>query len=534
MEAGSQPDAPIRARTAFVDVDPDALEGERIHRFVMGIDDGVREMSDEDIADELNDPFGLLVLRKGVFPTTLKEILDSLDAEVPEGEPLRTQMTFLVGEGSQILFSEETHNLPRGLRLAVTRGIPSEIDVMVSTDASGLSDDFLQVIGWDDQQGVFHYYERKGDKWIWAGNSTHALDPDSRGNGPFDSHVNGGLVMKELKPPWIHWQSQDASVPFETFDPDDPIVSDPLLTENLSGAEVFQFRIVQPGIRRWTDSRFAKTVADDGSVGQARALMEQLFVTTTVNLVSTPVRSKVVTPDQPLTLPASFFYDVDTLSGPPLKLPAPPSGSPAISGARYLAALENFEYALVDESSDFSQAGDTFFAFLVPERAFEDIDVVRKCFQVGLLSDRFIASALMVDFPNPVFSEKRASLLRHVPETVTAPETLEAKVVEAIEAAAGDAPGGAEEGFLAAWRLEAGWRAEVEDRLEAFFAALAARLDTDEGVDDLMRLAESRRNRVRPLDLAESRRLLFATTNIGSDSPELEMLPDATVREKSA
>jgi hypothetical protein len=526
MEATPTPEAPLRARTAFGDtVSATELEPEQIHRFILGIDDKPRPMTEEEIGDELNDPFAVLLLRRGVFPTTLAEITAGIDSAIGKEGPLSTEMRFLVGEGSQIPLSEETAKLPRGLRLAVTRGPVDVIDLLISTDASGLTDDFLQVMGWDDKQGVFHYYERKGDKWIWAGNSTHALDPDSRGRGPFDSHVNGSMVMKELKPPWTHWHSQDATVPPEVFSPDDPTRNE---LPQFSGAEVFQFRVVQPGIRRWTNSRFTKTVSDDGSVAQAKALMEQLFVTTTVNLVSTARQSSEVKPDEVLILPPTFFCDVDTLSDT-LQLAAP-SGL-EISGQRYLDALERFQYALVDENAGFRRAGDTHFAFLVPERAFEDIDVVRKCLEVELLSERFVASALMVDFPNPTFSERRAALLARVPESASAPERLEDTIVGAIEAAAAD--GTPEQEFLSLWQLGDGWRAEADKRLGELFAALAARLGTDDGVRDCMRLAESRRNRVRALSLSEQRPLLFARTNIPETEPELEMLADATVRQKA-
>src|SRR5579863_259237 len=48
--------------------------------------------------------------------------------------------------------------------------------------------------------------KRYGD-WIWAVSSWDALAPDTRSNGPFDSHVNCALNMKELNQPWVNWHS---------------------------------------------------------------------------------------------------------------------------------------------------------------------------------------------------------------------------------------------------------------------------------------------------------------------------------------
>lgn len=492
---------------------------------VIGLDLTPTQMDDAEIAEELNDPFATLVLRAGVFPTTLPEIIGAINAATADEDALRRQMSFLVGEGTQIPWSEETAQIHRGLRLAVTFGRDSEIDVMVSTDASDLTNDFLQVVGWDKQNGVFHFYERVDNKWVWAGNSRHALHAPSRGKGPFDSHVNGGLVMKELKAPWTHWLSVDATVQPEVFAPDDPMRTNPLFTD-ASGAEVFEERVVRAGVRRWTDARLARTVTDT-SIADADTLVRQLFESTTVNLVSASTQSALVEAGRPLELPPSFFIDTDEIVNEPLGLSPPPNL--AVAGETYLAMLEKFDVALVDET--FRQLGDTHFPFLVPERAFEDIDVVRKCVETSLLSDRFVGCALMVDFPNPVFSARRSSLARFAPRESDRSEPLDEQVARAIEQAAAETPeGSAEREFLALWQLGNGWREEAERRLAAYYAALTARLADPAGFEDIFRLAESRRRRVHSLALAERRPLLFARTNLPTDMPILGMRPDASVQ----
>jgi hypothetical protein len=518
-----------RGRSAFGPLPKAGLAAEQIHRFILGIDPRPRPMTVNEAAKELSDPFAVLLLRKGKFPRTHLEILAGIDDATKEGHPLRRQMTFIVGEGSQIPFSPATASVDRGLRLAITRGRDNEVDVLISTAASGaVASRFLQVMGWDEKNGFFHFYERKDGIWIWAGNSTHALDPRSRGKGPFDSHVNGSMVMKELKAPWTHWQSVDATVPPEVFPPNDPTRKDPFFTGK-SGAEVFETRVVRPGVRRWTDRRFDLTTAPDGTMTQVDRLMEQLFVTTTVNLVSSFLQSRNVRAQDQLDLPSTFYVDADTLGD--LGLPTP---FVSVKGKFYLDALQKFDVSLRDGT--FRQSGDTHFAFLVPERAFEDIDVVKKCLEQKLVTERFVGCALMVDFANPVFSAKRAHLLGYAPDAFrgSGSRTLTRQIVENIEAAAGKTgKGSPEKQFLALWKLGNGWRDEASKQLRRYYKAIERTLGTESGFQQIFRLAESRRREVRGLQLSEGRPLLFARSNIPEDAPLLEMKPDGIVGEKA-
>jgi hypothetical protein len=520
---------PLQARSVLSDRHDQALAPGQIQRFIQGIDETVSQMSPTEVAAELNDPFALLLLRKGTFPSTAHEVLDALDAAIAPTDNLRRQMSFLVGEGSQIPWSQATAQLDRGLRLAITRGAENAVDVLVSTDGE-LQSAFLQVIGWDETSGVFNYYEHRAGAWVWAGNSTHAFDPRARGKGPFDSHVNGSMVMKELKFPWNHWHSLAATIPPEVYAPDDPAKDDPLIV-NRSGAEALQERVVQPGVRRWTNSRFSKEVSPDGKLARVTPILEQLFTTTSVNFTSTSTESSTVDNTTQLPLPASFFVDVDSLSDL-LGLPAPPSLQ--VAGTTYLDVLTKFDVALVDGT--FKQPGDTHFAFLVPERAFEDLDVVKKCHEIALLSDRFIGCALMVDFPNPVFSKRRSSLMAHVPATFDGPTGGFADVIaEAILAAApATTDGSPEHEFAQLWELgEAGWKAQAQTQLSDYYTALTALFQANGGFEEIFKLAESRRRSAMGLKLSEGRPLLFATSNITATVPKLRMSTNATIETES-
>jgi hypothetical protein len=155
--------------------------------------------------DGLRDPMARVFFRRGRWPMTLEEVLDGLT----EAGELPAQSVYLIGEAGQIP-PHEAPGLRRDFRFAITRAEPGkDADLLVSSDPGSV---FLQVAAWDPQARVFNYYMRISPAWVWTGDSWSALAPESRGKGCFDSHVNGSVVMKELKQPWSNWQSMSATI----------------------------------------------------------------------------------------------------------------------------------------------------------------------------------------------------------------------------------------------------------------------------------------------------------------------------------
>ena len=195
----------------------------------------------------------------GPPPLSLRAVLAALDAT-----PMTEQRSFVVADGGQVAWSAETADLQRNFRLAIVRQAPgdqqADILISASTDIDSATN-FLQVIGWDATAGAFQFYERRFGRWVWAGSAWDALEPGSRGRGPFDSHINGALNMKELKFPWLHWHSPSAAIADAVLAPDDPLRSEPLWTERRL-ADEFERTVVRPGIARWTDRRFARRTVD--------------------------------------------------------------------------------------------------------------------------------------------------------------------------------------------------------------------------------------------------------------------------------
>lgn len=152
--------------------------------------------------------------------------------------------------------------------------------------------------------------------------------------------------------------------------------------------------------------------------------------------------------------------------------------------------------------------------------------------QTGLLTPRFVACLSMTDFPNPVFSERRAALLSYVPDEVRGTnlgEDLETRFIHALRKAVAAGDNGAEHAgspereFLSNWDTEDHEAAFIQ-RITDYFHALNARLTDPDVVDGWFRLVEYRRRRFRRRPLAEFS-LTTPRTNISEDAPPLRMTP---------
>src|SRR4051794_29803485 len=390
------------------------LDDRSLHRFVVGRDAAPRALSSDEIKDQLGDPFGLRLLAEGIFPTTAEGVLAELDKRIDDNDPLAksTQLSFVLGENSQIPASSQP---PDSLRFLVTRGRGTEgVELMISVFRPDQSRE-IEVMAWDPQAKGFNFYrsETDGGTWLLAGNSRDGVSEGSEFKGPFESHVTGNFLMKELRAPWINWQSPDATIfPSAFADDDRRRTHEWFVNKEPQGALVCETAVARPAITRWTKARFAQVIGGDGAVDRPQRMVGQLLQTRTANLITSHTESKVAASQERLDLPQTFFVNSEALTEI-LGLQAPPAFN--LSGALYVKALDDFEVRLAAEDGTFGQPGDTHFAFCVPEPPFEDQAVLREAIERGLIPKRLAACLLMVDFPTPVFSDRRAALLSHVP-----------------------------------------------------------------------------------------------------------------------
>jgi hypothetical protein len=522
-------------RAGLADLAEPTLVAGRTYRFVLGRDPAPVLLEAAEGRERLHDLFAQLVLFSGgTLPMTARALVAQLDALNENAAGLPRQRSFMVADGGQIPWTAETDDLRRQFRFVITRqgATAGQPDLIVSTGTELESESiFLQVVGWDAISGAFQFYERRHGAWVWAGSSWDALEDDARGQGPFDSHVNGALNMKELKQPWMHWHSMAAQIRDRALKPGDPLLAEPLWTDR-QGAELFEIDVARPGIRRWTAARSERSIAG-GRLTRLPTFMRQVLETTTINLVSSPESFASLGSVSKVRLPVTFFVAADALFdviglGPDVQIPTVPSEV-------YREVVRRFDVHLQERTHRVS--GDGHFVFAVPEPAFEDVVVLELLVDKGVLSRRLAASLLMVDFTNPVFSAQRAALMAYVPASaaVDDPDAFEADYVGAVERSPrANVAGSPEHEFLAHWALAdagQGWRAVFERRIEEFFVALTPALVTADGFSPLFELADSRRREFRQRKLAEfSLTLPFST--IPPNAPFLALTPAGRVVQK--
>ncbi len=496
---------------------------ESLHRFVVGADDQPVALDQAAVA-ALGDPFARLLLSQGVFPSTPAQLFDELDRALGEGDPLAVQRTFVVGEGSQLPPDTEEAGMRSFL---VTRGEGTDgPDLILS--ASGPGAGFIEVMAWDQTAKGFNFYQTRGggSPWLLAGNSADALRPGSARHGPFESHPSGNFLMKELRFPWVHWLSSAAAIRADVVE--EELANHPWFV-GASGAQELEVGGAMPAIERWTRARLEVAVAPDGTVAAPRQILESFLDTPTVNLVSSRIQTSQIVSGAvaEFDVPHAFFVNTECLNGI-LGLPAIEPDQVNAASADYMRVLTDHEVALRmrDGRAVAGPPQDTHFAFVVAEPAFEDIVTVRGAIGMGLVSMRLAACLLMVDFPNPVFSPRRAALLDHVPASAKI-EGGQSSFSEDFANAIRATPEAAETGtpqqeFSQLWDAGEDWPAAFAGPLTDYYAQVAAKLSDAGGLEQVFRLAESRRNRVRDMPISEHP-LLFATPDPPIDD-DLRML----------
>jgi hypothetical protein len=497
------------AGATLQDADPATCPGEKpICRQVVGIDPLISNMTDEDVSVELNDAWARDVLRVGHYPVEISAILATMQ-EISQKNGY-SRRTFLVAEGGKL--RAPPPDFPKDFRFVTHWSSDDQPNLFLGTPPSGNRSTFLEVIAWDAEKGAFNYYERQqvGQRhvWIWRGDTRHAFDQRSKGQSCFACHVAGTLIMKELDRPWNNWNSEVTGI--DSFPSDFGSVS----TVQANSLE----RLIRRGIGLTAPRRVA---AANGSLLE---LLSPLLETRAANLVSSEVRSDFVgTADESMPLPVEFFLNAKAFGQLGLTVGSMQVGIPR---AQYLAAIGRFGFrlSLGNSNSSFEQPGDTFFGMLTPAMAAEDIVHLRSLLEGNLVAPEMAAALLMVDFPNPVFSSKRASLARHL-SGLTAESTAGvslARLISIVEQAAAiqpvcdasnlDACSG-EQQFLHFAKIAQtdAWRDTFSNALREYTAAVAQRLSNDANVgDDYVCLVAWRRQLFGdfPSGIAESR-LLF-------------------------
>lgn len=484
-----------------------------LYRFVDGVDSCMQAMSAAEIA-ALTDPFAVNVLAKGqgkaaAWPNTVEAIV-ALVAAIPNFAA--NQRSYLLGEGGQITTAVAPRDAERNLRYVVSWGSNATPTVFLSAAPTGTHPGqpagFLQVIGYDAQHNRFNYYEYIANpgqatrSWAFAGNSDNARVAQTAGRGCMQCHINGALNMKELTTPWNNWNSPAATISAGNIP--QAVADDPLYVQ-ATGADRFQtsFQSLQT---RYSQGLVSLSIRN-GVISNVPDLLRRLITTTTVNFVATP---RAVT--DTVQVPSDFFLNQSAFGTSQINLAfaAPPSFT--LTTTRYTAFLSGNGFALqqLDANNQvlYQQPGGNFFALFTPGPAFEDVAVLQQLVNLKVIDANFAAAVLLVDFPNPVFSATRSSLMKYAQQISTAKtlttgdnaQGVPAQFIALVKAAAATQPAcdttallacTAEQQFLY-YAGQSDWKTRATGQVNPYFAAVAQRLGTDAGTRDYLTLWASR------------------------------------------
>lgn len=363
---------------------------------------------DAGFLESLGDPFAQVVLKRpGECPRTYAETIAKLKLEDDDrcaDDPRTGMLGRIVSERAQLQQKPDVVRAVVGRQCG--RRLPYEMLFAIPTfdaDDPKLPETGLQVMSLDRSAGVFNFYalegEGEGAEWVFHGNSFDQLDPQTRDTSACAScHSDGGLVMREIDAPWVHWESAavrtvGAGIAIDRFSE---------LGARSTGAELSE--VVRAGNAHWNRTRiaaYADPSRTDLHGGSTRSLLEPLFCGTSFNLQSAGEPNEVGTPVPVQAVPSSFF--ADPMQG--VTTPVP------ISTDAYTAALADVGSRI----EGLVGPRDTFYGFTFVERSASDIAYVQTLLELGLVDDEFVMDVLSIDFTEPVFSASRCELVAHAP-----------------------------------------------------------------------------------------------------------------------
>ena len=442
--------------------------------------------------DRIDDPFFNIVIQASPQPKTLPALINAL----LQGGRSNFQ-SFVVGE--QIGRAETvTECGPSARRLVISfigshapssTVLDGNIFLSVFMAPSGPFGD-IEVMAWDQTNGTYNYYKIEGGSWRFRNHSSD-LDTFSEAelaDGCLACHVNGGPVMKEFTFPWNHWHGLTITFQAPYLTPGAgswPVANTTFLGRRLTGAQVLEVTI-QSSTQRFINALLAEkmSTAADGSftVSGLPGLLDSLFQPTELNLGSSNDKSGLdeggltERATERMNIPDSFFLnimqmrdiDLPTFAGQGLVTEVFTPGDLGLSVDEYETLLSG-----TGVTTDCMPGSDTMFTWFGPEPSEFDRRMVERLNNRGIVDDAFVAAVLAVDVETPLFSDARASLLRHIPESVTAPirallpDALRDAVVASLQDAA--TRSAAEEDFLALLQ-SADPMAELDDRVQDYLS----------------------------------------------------------------
>lgn len=424
-------------------------------------------------------------------PTSYAEIMAKL-REVDKENCAEAQdgiRTAVVSETAQVLGKAD------GYRTVTTRecGNRTAHELLFSLFGLRSSDtelpDDVEIMAFDRANKSYAFYAIEGGELHFFGTSVEMIRQEGAGRC-VNCHPAGGVNMKELQAPWVHWEG-DTTTPGA----DKLVDANDDLGSKTDGIELES--IVDAGNAEVVELR-AKTLL---ATNDLRQVLKPLFCTVQINLEegnSSPGGGA------PSSIPGSSL--VDGRLG---------FGSVPVEPKTYSSAIKAAKQKIVGASGSQlkNKSGklvvDTHFAFAYPVVSREDQTYIEKLKELKVVDDDFVLDVLAVDMTRPVFSEERCALLEAAPTiakltttTGKAVKDLPKKIRQGFAANLADAAEGSAEAQLAAALAVTDDAAVHGKAVEDFFAACSARTQS-EFMADALKVVSSRRDQVRELPIME-------------------------------
>ncbi|KAH9477703.1 hypothetical protein JR316_0009929 [Psilocybe cubensis] len=441
---------------------------------IAGIDPSPRYLSPKEVA-ELTDWFGQWLAKTPISSRQL-----TLRSLLKEVLPADSYSIFAVADGIPIVYDHANPDNPlnsvsRHLRFIIIalpdkalqetfklkEAILRRTLCIVGSSSPDSKSKFLQCASWDPKGlnqkhgfGLMHFYERLGPDWIYVGNSLNAFNTLSINRGPFDGHVGGGLIMKELTSPWTHWfdTNRDDFISSLGSTKGHPSKCDPnnalndVLFSGPNGPPLSLVRraedlepIVELSVSKWYDARFAHDFLDPDDLKPlpkttaVRDWVGHILLSRSMNIATSPTSNAEVKQQANINgIPATLFFNLNAIER--LLPDAGPSKAYTVDNAVYVQAVESLGLSLYYD--DFStdpptqslavKGSEGPFAFPIIEPGLEDYQGIRtlvnKSSLATLLPQKAITAMLMVDFYNPIYSARREGLMQYVPHNASLKE----------------------------------------------------------------------------------------------------------------
>lgn len=357
----------------------------------------VGEVLNESLRDvdftQLGDTIAKAVLRSGdTLPTNYEDTVAKLERFDTEGcteGPTKSMTTFVVSETAQIL-EQPTFYRTVTSRLCDDRQRHGLVFSAFGVTVDGPLPTAVEVIAFDDSAGVFNYYEVAGGEWSFFGDSNDIINGTA--GRCANCHIGGGLVMKELDTPWLHWEGH-TTTPGSI---DLVRAHENTLGSRGASASTLEITVKRANIE-WNRFR-ANTLV---SSGDPKRILEPLFCSLEVNLDNGADFSNTTLS----RIPGDFLFDP--------QLRGSGNGAVPMASAVYQQAIT--EAGQFVPGLEGVEKTDTFFAMVYPERSNIDDQYVETIVERGVIDQRFVKDVLMIDFTRPIFSDARCSLLEFAP-----------------------------------------------------------------------------------------------------------------------